>query len=191
MVSFFLHAYQSSGKMVSSSDSLVHSSSRDGLVSDSSAGVFGGSVWQMHAPCLYWLLSFFRTPALLKHAPHHLLGEINGAPKFECMSWGVEITSSLRQLTSLACAACSCFVSSGLMASTWSTCKGSRASSFFVKQKKQRGSGWNSLKWPCEYWLRTHHIIFGWLTSRNHVSVHWFLRLLFFQVQHQTGQGHG
>lgn len=39
---------------------------------------------------------------------------------------------------------------SGLMASTWSTYKGSRASSSSVKQRKQRGSGWSNLTWRCE-----------------------------------------
>lgn len=45
----------------------------------------------------------------------------------------------------------SLFLSSGLMVSTWSTCKGSRASSSFVKLRRPRGSGWSSLTWPCEY----------------------------------------
>lgn len=39
---------------------------------------------------------------------------------------------------------------SGLMVSTWSTYKGSRASSSSVKQRRQRGNGWSSLTWPCE-----------------------------------------
>lgn len=42
-------------------------------------------------------------------------------------------------------------LSSGLMVSTWSTYKGSRASSSSVKQRRQRGNGWSSLTWPCEY----------------------------------------
>lgn len=39
---------------------------------------------------------------------------------------------------------------SGRTASTWSIYKGSTASSSSVKQRKQRGSGWSSLTWPCE-----------------------------------------
>lgn len=42
-------------------------------------------------------------------------------------------------------------LSSGLMVSTWSTYKGSRASNSSVKQKRQSENGWSSLTWPCEY----------------------------------------
>ena len=47
------------------------------------------------------------------------------------------------------------FLCSGPMASTWSTCKGSRVSSSSVKQRTPRGNGWSSLRWPCEYSSRS------------------------------------
>lgn len=38
---------------------------------------------------------------------------------------------------------------SGPMASTWSICRGNRASSSSARQKIPSASGWSSLKWPC------------------------------------------
>lgn len=40
---------------------------------------------------------------------------------------------------------------SGRMASTWSTWKASKASSSSVRPRTPKGSGWNSLRWPCVY----------------------------------------
>lgn len=40
---------------------------------------------------------------------------------------------------------------SGRTASTWSTFRANKASSFSVKLRRPRGSGWSSLTWPCEY----------------------------------------
>lgn len=56
----------------------------------------------------------------------------------------------------------SLFLPSGLMVSTWSTCKENRASSSFVKLRRQRGSGWSSLTWQCEY---DYMVGFAWITT--------------------------
>lgn len=74
----------------------------------------------------------------------------------------------------------SLFAFSGRMVSTWSTCKGSRDSSSFVKQRRQRGSGWSSLTWPCEY------SVMIWLAYTMYVRILTPFRKNIFVITKQT-----